>query len=98
MRTHITAVAALLVVGAYSGGGATIAQGGSAGAAKNVVLVHGAFADDSSWSKVTPLLKAKGFHVTVGDEMSARIRLLAVYVHDRSRLRLAHFQSASLPA
>jgi ketosteroid isomerase-like protein len=33
-----------------------------------------------------------------GDEMSAHIRLLAVYVHDRARLRLAHFQSASLPA
>jgi ketosteroid isomerase-like protein len=33
-----------------------------------------------------------------GDEMSARIRLLAVHVHDGSRLRLAHFQSASLPA
>ena len=33
-----------------------------------------------------------------GDEMSAHIRLLAVYVYDRSRLRLAHFQSASLPA
>ena len=33
-----------------------------------------------------------------GDEVSARIRLLAVYVHDRSRLRLAHFQSVALPA
>ena len=33
-----------------------------------------------------------------GAEVSGRIRLLAVYVHDRSRLRLAHFQSASLPA
>ena len=33
-----------------------------------------------------------------GDEVSAHIRLLAVYVYDRSRLRLAHFQSASLPA
>jgi ketosteroid isomerase-like protein len=32
-----------------------------------------------------------------GDEITAHIRLLAVYVHDRSRLRLAHFQSASLP-
>jgi ketosteroid isomerase-like protein len=32
-----------------------------------------------------------------GDEVSAHIRLLAVYVHDRSRLRLAHFQRASLP-
>ena len=33
-----------------------------------------------------------------GDEMSAHIRLLAVYVHDGNRLRLAHFQSAALPA
>ena len=33
-----------------------------------------------------------------GDPMSAHIRLLAVYVLDRTRLRLAHFQSASLPA
>jgi ketosteroid isomerase-like protein len=33
-----------------------------------------------------------------GAEVSARIRLLAVYVDDHSRLRLAHFQSASLPA
>ena len=32
-------------------------------AAKNVVLVHGAFADGSSWSRVIPLLEAKGFNV-----------------------------------
>jgi pimeloyl-ACP methyl ester carboxylesterase len=31
---------------------------------KNIVLVHGAFADGSSWSKVIPLLHAKGYHVT----------------------------------
>jgi pimeloyl-ACP methyl ester carboxylesterase len=30
---------------------------------KNVVLIHGAFADGSSWSKVIPLLQAKGLHV-----------------------------------
>ena len=29
----------------------------------NIVLVHGAWADGSSWSKVIPLLEAKGFHV-----------------------------------
>ena len=29
---------------------------------KNVVLVHGAWADGSSWSKIIPLLKAKGLH------------------------------------
>jgi len=32
--------------------------------AKNIVLVHGAFADGSSWSKVIPLLQAKGYNVT----------------------------------
>jgi pimeloyl-ACP methyl ester carboxylesterase len=30
---------------------------------KNVVLVHGAWADGSSWSKVIPLLEARGLHV-----------------------------------
>lgn len=30
---------------------------------KNVVLVHGAFADGSSWNKVIPLLEARGLHV-----------------------------------
>ncbi|MEH1923226.1 alpha/beta fold hydrolase [Nostoc sp.] len=33
-------------------------------AANNIVLVHGAFADSSSWSKVIPLLQDKGFRVT----------------------------------
>jgi len=31
---------------------------------KNVVLVHGLYADASSWAKVIPLLQAKGLHVT----------------------------------
>jgi pimeloyl-ACP methyl ester carboxylesterase len=62
-----------------------MAQGGSAGAAKNVVLVHGAFADDSSWSKIVPLLKAKGFRVTTAgnpltsfaDDVAATKRAIA---------------------
>lgn len=33
-------------------------------AANNIVLVDGAFADSSSWSKVIPLLQDKGFRVT----------------------------------
>jgi pimeloyl-ACP methyl ester carboxylesterase len=32
--------------------------------AKNVVLVHGAWADGSSWSEVIPRLQAAGLHVT----------------------------------
>ncbi len=53
--------------------GMTIATGGFARVSalpptppgvKNIVLVHGAFADGSSWSKIIPLLEAKGYHVT----------------------------------
>jgi len=62
-----------------------MAQRGSAQAAKNIVLVHGAFVDDSSWSKVIPLLKAKGFNVTAvgnpltsfADDVAATKRALA---------------------
>lgn len=32
--------------------------------ARNVVLVHGAFTDQSSWDKVAQLLRHKGYHVT----------------------------------
>jgi pimeloyl-ACP methyl ester carboxylesterase len=30
---------------------------------KNIVMVHGAFADGSSWAKVIPILQAKGYNV-----------------------------------
>jgi hypothetical protein len=49
MRTLIVITAALVyAVGFYSFGGAAMAQGVSAGAAKSVLLVHGASADGSS--------------------------------------------------
>jgi hypothetical protein len=35
---------------------------------RNIVLVHGAFADGSSWAKVIPLLQAKGFNVVAVQE------------------------------
>jgi pimeloyl-ACP methyl ester carboxylesterase len=35
-----------------------------AGTAKNIVLVHGAWLDASSWDNVAHLLRAKGYHVT----------------------------------
>lgn len=42
----------------------TFATGRSEAATiRNVVIVHGAFADGSSWSKVIPLLQAKGIRV-----------------------------------
>ncbi len=33
------------------------------GGVKNIVLVHGAWADGSSWSSVIPLLEKDGYHV-----------------------------------
>src|SRR5436190_12051365 len=53
---------------------------------KNVVLVHGAFADGSSWAKVIPLLEAKGLHVTavqnplssLADDVAATKRAIAL--------------------
>jgi pimeloyl-ACP methyl ester carboxylesterase len=47
--------------------GVSAAQSNTAGATapvRNIVLVHGAFADGSSYAKVIPLLEAKGFRVT----------------------------------
>ena len=40
------------------------ATAASAEPARNVVLVHGAWADGSSWSEVIPRLQAAGLHVT----------------------------------
>lgn len=53
---------------------------------KNIVLVHGAFADGSSWAKVIPILQAKGYNVTAvqnpltsfGDDVAATQRVLAL--------------------
>ena len=53
---------------------------------KNVVLVHGAFADGSSWAKVIALLVAKGYHVvavqnplsSLGDDVAATKRAIAL--------------------
>jgi pimeloyl-ACP methyl ester carboxylesterase len=52
---------------------------------RNVVLVHGAFADGSSYSRVIPLLEAKGLHVTavqnpltsLADDVAATKRAIA---------------------
>src|SRR6267154_4278303 len=65
-------------------GGAVMAQKPASSPVKNIVLVHGAFADGSSWNKVIPLLEAKGLHVTsvqnpltsLGDDVSATTRAI----------------------
>ncbi|GGC69348.1 alpha/beta fold hydrolase [Undibacterium terreum] len=52
----------LLALAAVSAFGSAIAAPAD-NADKTVVLVHGAFADGSSWDKIVPLLQAKGLKV-----------------------------------
>ncbi len=62
------------------------AQSAPATQVKNIVLVHGAFADGTSWSKVIPILEARGFHVTavqnpltsLAEDVAATKRILAL--------------------
>jgi len=61
MRPMWKRILTLLVLSLLTTGEALMSQTPQA---KNIVLVHGAFADGSSWSKVIPLLQAKGYKVT----------------------------------
>src|SRR5262252_4002970 len=53
---------------------------------KNIVLVHGAFADGSSWAKVIPILEKRRFHVvavqnpltSLSDDANATRRIIAM--------------------
>ena len=64
--------------------------------ARNVVLVHGAWADGSSWSEVIPRLQAAGLHVTavqnpltsLTDSVAATRRALAL--QDGPTVLVAH--------
>ncbi len=56
----------------------------AADAVKNIVLVHGAWADGSSWAKVIPLLEERGLHVVavqnpltgLADDVAATKRII----------------------
>jgi pimeloyl-ACP methyl ester carboxylesterase len=53
---------------------------------KNIVLVHGAFADGTSWSKIILLLEAAGYNVvavqnpltSLADDVAATKRIIAL--------------------
>src|SRR5262249_25115122 len=53
---------------------------------KNILLVHGAFADGTSWGKVIPILEARGYHAvavqnpltSLEDDVKATRRLIAL--------------------
>src|SRR5260221_12102274 len=63
----------------------TIVADGADTPVKNIVLVHGAWADGSSWAKVIPLLEKAGLHVVAGqnpltslsDDVAATKRAIA---------------------
>jgi pimeloyl-ACP methyl ester carboxylesterase len=84
IRTVVTAFAALLAI-IVPAAKATAQTQPDAGV-KTVLLIHGAWADGSSWSKVIPLLEAKGLHVVVvqipltsfADDISATQRAIAL--------------------
>jgi pimeloyl-ACP methyl ester carboxylesterase len=63
MKTHILATTLAALTLAFAAGSAS-AQTSAPVPAHNIVLVHGLYADGSSWEKVIPLLQAKGYHVT----------------------------------
>src|SRR5712691_6429510 len=83
MRGFLKSILALVSLAIPISGGCLMAQSAPV---KNVVLVHGAFADGSSWSKVIPLLQARGFHVvavqnhlaTFEDDIATTKRAIAV--------------------
>jgi pimeloyl-ACP methyl ester carboxylesterase len=85
MREFSRPMIAVLATAVLGPGGTLAAASALPRPATNVVLVHGAFADGSSWSKVIPLLQAKGLKVTAvgipltsfADDVAATRRAIA---------------------
>src|SRR5580692_10309647 len=84
-RGFLKSILALVSLTISTSGGCLMAQSAPV---KNVVLVHGAFADGSSWSKVIPLLQARGFHVaSVGIPLTSFADDVAATKRHRCRRR-----------
>src|SRR5260370_18223306 len=64
MKLHTVAAMAAVVLTTTLGGFEADAQPVAPVEARNVVLVHGAWADGSSWAEVIPRLQAAGLSVT----------------------------------
>src|ERR1700751_6052709 len=83
VRAFLKSILALASFAILITGGCLMAQSASV---KNIVLVHGAFADGSSWSKVIPLLQKMGYHVaavqnpmtSLADEVAFTKRIIAL--------------------
>jgi pimeloyl-ACP methyl ester carboxylesterase len=83
-RTALITIAGFLLAAVFHT--EAVAQANSPQGVKNIVIVHGAWADGSSWSKVIPLLQAKGLHVvavqnpltSLADDVAATKRAIAL--------------------
>src|SRR5271155_5160081 len=83
-RTTLVAIATLFTASALAPRAS--AQTNTSAGVRNIVFVHGAWADGSSWSKVIPLLQAKGLHVvavqnpltSLTDDVAATKRAIAL--------------------
>jgi len=83
---QVSAFAAVALFGALVTAVPSMAQDTAPAKARNVVLVHGAYADGSSWSEVIPLLQEAGLRVTsvqnpltsFKDDVDATKRILAL--------------------
>jgi pimeloyl-ACP methyl ester carboxylesterase len=83
-RNIVVTCAALLAI--ISSAAKAAAQEQTPAQVKTVLLIHGAWADGSSWSKVIPLLEARGLHVVAvqipltsfSDDVSATQRAIAL--------------------
>jgi pimeloyl-ACP methyl ester carboxylesterase len=77
---------ALIVIGAFLTAKGAASQAHSPPVVRNIVLVHGAWADGSSWSRVIPLLQVQGLHVvavqnpltSLADDVAATKRAIAL--------------------
>jgi pimeloyl-ACP methyl ester carboxylesterase len=83
-RTALIAIAGFLVTAMLRT--EAVAQANPTQGVRNIVIVHGAWADGSSWSKVIPLLQARGLHVvavqnpltSLADDVAATKRAIAL--------------------
>jgi pimeloyl-ACP methyl ester carboxylesterase len=95
-KVHLVMALAVAVLTTTSGGFAAHAQTAAPVEARNVVLVHGAWADGSSWAEVIPRLQAAGLKVTavqnpltsLEDSVAATRRALAL--QDGPTVLVAH--------
>jgi pimeloyl-ACP methyl ester carboxylesterase len=85
-RSHGSGIRAAIVMTIALGvSAAAVGAAPATPAVKNIVLVHGAFADGSSWSKVITMLQDKGYNVTavqipltsLADDVAATRRAIA---------------------